>query len=530
MLPRLPALVFLLGSSVAFAADSSAERGRAAYAVYCASCHQFAGEGVRGVFPPLASSDYLMADKERSIRIALQGTSGPIRVNDAMYNTVMPPPVGIDDQKVADVLTYVRTAWGNRGDAVTVAEVQAMRGKIAAEQAQKPDPYAPLPAAPAGFKIREVAKLPVHGVRLASMPGANWILVLNNLGDIYRLDPATGDLTRVLGVEEYANVGDGVIAALGMTIDSKKRLYVATNQRVPEYPVDMDRVVIFRSEPLGAAGEPKLRPWLRTSYPWGVGPYNHGVGHMAEGPDGLLYVVSGSRTDGGEAGTDPNLFKGGETEITAGIWQLNPNDARPAIKMYARGIRNAWSFAWTDKGELFSASNGPDADFAEEMDHIEEGKHYGFPYQFADTEKRPYAHTPVGPPGLKFTYAVRNFGPAAGGSPDNPMATFHPHSSPAGMVFCGADWPESVRGKMLIGRFGNFLGDYNVGFDILAATLTRNAAGAYEARMDTFLAPLGRPIDLLQVGKKLYILEYTRPTDKTSNRPMTPGRILELSW
>src|SRR6185503_18909 len=138
-----------------------------------------------------------------------------------------------------------------------------------------------------------------------------------NLGDIYRLEPATGNLTRVLGVEEYAKVADGVIAALGMTIDSKKRLYVATNQRVKAYPVEMDRVVIFRSEPLDASGQPKLKSWLRTSYPWGVGPYNHGVGHMAEGPDGKLYVVSGSRTDGGEAGTSPTLYTGGETEITA---------------------------------------------------------------------------------------------------------------------------------------------------------------------------------------------------------------------
>jgi hypothetical protein len=48
--------------------------------------------------------------------------------------------------------------------------------------------------------------------------------------------------------------------------------------------------------------------------------------------------------------------------------------------------------------------------------------------------------------------------------------------------------------------------------------------------MTTFFAPLARPIDFLQVGKKLYILEYTRPVGKHGTRPMNPGRILELSW
>lgn len=537
MSARLPAFapVALLSGALALScggAESSTaeERGRAAYAVHCASCHQFAGEGVRGVFPPLAGSDYLMADKERSIRIALQGISGLLKINGLDYHGVMPPPLGMDDRTVADVMTFVRSAWTNAGDAVTVAEVQAARAKIAADEAKQPDPYAPLPAPPAGFKIREVVKLPVHGVRLATMPGVNWIFVLNNLGDVFRLEPATGNLVRILATKDYAPVEDGIIAALGMTIDSQRRLYVATNQRLKTRPFETDRVVIFRSAPLDVSGTPMLKPWLRTSYPWGVGPYNHGVGHMAEGPDGLLYVNSGSRTDGGEPGTDPNLSKDGETEITAGIWQLDPREEVPKIKMFAPGIRNAWSFAWNDRGDLFSASNGPDADFPEELDFVTEGRHYGFPFQFADTETKPYPHTPLAPPGLKFTYAVRNFGPAAGGSPASPIASFHPHSSPAGMVFCGPDWPESVRGKMLIGRFGNFLGDYNVGFDILAVALQKNGAGIYEARMETFLAPVARPMDLLQIGKKLYVLEYTRPTDKTSGRPMNPGRILELSW
>ena len=82
----------------------------------------------------------------------------------------------------------------------------------------------------------------------------------------------------------------------------------------------------------------------------------------------------------------------------------------------------------------------------------------------------------------------------------------------------------------MIGRFGNLLKEETYGFDLLGVALQRNAAGVYKAHMEKFLAPLARPLDLLQVGRNLYILEYTRPIDRSSSRPMNPGRILELSW
>lgn len=541
MLPRalavtLPLLASLSAPAAAHA-ESSPGAGATLYQINCSACHQATGEGLKGIFPPLAQSDYLLADKERSIRIALQGIGGPIVVNGVEYQGVMPAPAPMDDQQVADVLTYVRSAWGNRGDAVTPAEVKQVRAALAATDADKNDPFAPLPPPPAGYRLREVVRLPVHAVKLATMPGVDWLLVLNNSGELYRLEPATGNLARVLVAKDYAELGAGKIDVLGMTIDSKKRLYLVTNQRVAEQPWHINRVVIFRSEPLDATGVPRLKPWLRSSYPWGFSYYNHGVCHIAEGPDGLIYVSSGARTDGGEV--DGGIFKketiywkGGETDTTAAIWRIDPNADVPKIEVFARGIRNAWTFAWNDRGDLFSVSNGPDAHRPEEMDHVEQGKHYGFPYQYADfpATDKPYPYTPEVPPGLTITPAIRNFGPAGGGSATKPIATFDAHSSPAGMLFCNADWPAPLRGKMLVGRFGNFLLDDSYGYDILAVDLQRNAANVYEARMTTFFAPLARPIDFLQVGKKLYILEYTRPVGKHGTRPMNPGRILELSW
>ena len=517
------------------AADNTAqlERGRAAFAIHCASCHQPSGEGLKGVFPPLAASDFLVADLPRSIRIVLQGISGELRVNGVVYNGTMPPLVGLEDDKVADVLTYVRSAWGNQAGAVTPRDVAAVRAKIAAEEKRQTDPFAPLPKPPAGFQLREVVKLPTHAVRLTGIRGKKWLYVLGSLGDIFRLEPDSGNMVRVLAAKDYTDRagGAGAIEARGMTIDSKKRLYVVVNQRTPAQPFHLNRVTIFRSPPLDEEGMTvSLKPWLKTSYPWGNSFYTHGVGHIAEGPDGMLYVGSGSRTDGGEEGTSSVIAKVRETEITAGLWQLDPNTESPVVKPYASGIRNAWTFAWNERGELFTASNGPDADVPEELDFVEAGKHYGFPYQYGVSEGKPYPHTPPVPVGVKPVHAIRNFGPAGGGSAERPIATFDPHSSPTGMIFCGPDWPEAYRGKFLLGRFGAMTGNREAGFDLLTIALQRNAAGIFEARTEVFLAPVARPIDQIQMGRKVYLLEYTRPTTYLTRRPMNPGRILELSW
>ena len=82
-----------------------------------------------GTFPPLAKSDYLMADKSRAIETVLNGLTGPIQVNGQRYNGVMPPMGHLKDDEIADILTYVRHSWGNEGDAVSTADVAAVRAK-----------------------------------------------------------------------------------------------------------------------------------------------------------------------------------------------------------------------------------------------------------------------------------------------------------------------------------------------------------------------------------------------------------------
>jgi nitrite reductase (NO-forming) len=106
------------------------EKGKQVYMNLCFACHQPDGKGLPGAFPPLARSDYMLADRDRSIRTVLKGMTGPVTVNGVTYNSAMPPQEAVlTDTQVADVLTYVYNAWGNTGDAFKAEQVKAIRNE-----------------------------------------------------------------------------------------------------------------------------------------------------------------------------------------------------------------------------------------------------------------------------------------------------------------------------------------------------------------------------------------------------------------
>jgi nitrite reductase (NO-forming) len=107
--------------------ERQVQAGEALFSGTCSVCHQLDGRGLPGVFPPLAGSDYFVSDKVRAIDIVINGLTGPIAVNGQDYDSVMPPMSQLNDDEIADILTYALNAWGNDGATITPAEVAEIR-------------------------------------------------------------------------------------------------------------------------------------------------------------------------------------------------------------------------------------------------------------------------------------------------------------------------------------------------------------------------------------------------------------------
>ena len=114
-------------------------KGQALFLAQCASCHQANGQGLPGVFPPLAGSDWLADNPERPLKIILAGLAGEATVKGTVYNGNMPAiGAALKDAQVAHILTYVNQAWGNAHPPVTDAQVAEIRKKIGARGQYSP--------------------------------------------------------------------------------------------------------------------------------------------------------------------------------------------------------------------------------------------------------------------------------------------------------------------------------------------------------------------------------------------------------
>ena len=119
-------------ATTAAAAKEQLPDGKQVFSTTCAACHQASGEGVPGVYPPLAGSEWVTGDEAKVVRILLHGVTGPIEVAGETFNSMMPPwGATLKDADIAAVLTYARSTWGNKGTPITAAKVAAIRAATA---------------------------------------------------------------------------------------------------------------------------------------------------------------------------------------------------------------------------------------------------------------------------------------------------------------------------------------------------------------------------------------------------------------
>lgn len=104
-------------------AQKQALDGKAVFMQNCATCHGREGRGQPGYFPPLANNPDLHKDRLFPVLVVLNGLAGPIEINGAKYNGVMPPFGHLSNAEVAAVVNYVREAWGEQKPAAAPVRV-----------------------------------------------------------------------------------------------------------------------------------------------------------------------------------------------------------------------------------------------------------------------------------------------------------------------------------------------------------------------------------------------------------------------
>ena len=108
----------------------------------CQTCHGKGGEGITAMAPPLNESNWVNGDKKKLISIVLFGLTGPVEVHGKVYKAPEisgdMPGIGASDEfsdvDIAQVLSYIRSAWKNNAGKVEAADVLQVRKQYTGRQ------------------------------------------------------------------------------------------------------------------------------------------------------------------------------------------------------------------------------------------------------------------------------------------------------------------------------------------------------------------------------------------------------------
>jgi mono/diheme cytochrome c family protein len=121
-------LVLLGVGAISMKSVAPPEKGKQIYEQTCLPCHQADAGGVPGMTPPLRKSPYVQGAPARLIGIVLQGLTNGVEIDGDTYTNPMPPfGATLKDEDIADVLSYLRSHFGNRAGPISKPQVSRIR-------------------------------------------------------------------------------------------------------------------------------------------------------------------------------------------------------------------------------------------------------------------------------------------------------------------------------------------------------------------------------------------------------------------
>ena len=281
--------------------------------------------------------------------------------------------------------------------------------------AQPPAPAVPAElTAPPGFTVSVFASGVTNGRLMAVSPDGVLFVARQSRGDVVALPDRDKD-----GKADSVDVVVADLTRPHSVAFNGGYLYIATNPAVMRVKY--------------ANGKVEGAPEKFVDLP--VSTSSHWTRTLGFGKDGKLYVSIGSSCNLCEE-EDPR-------RTTIMVYNADGTGGRP----YAKGLRNAIGFDWDPRtgvlwaDDMSEDGHGDDKP-ADEINRVEDGKHYGWPYLIDNNE-----------PNAKLTAAKGSLKPA---DATPPAFALQPHSSPIDLRFYTGDrFPAEYRGAMFVALHGS---------------------------------------------------------------------------
>ena len=325
---------------------------------------------------------------------------------------------------------------------------------------------------PEGFEISIYGGLAKQGGKSLAFGPDGYLYILTIDGQIFRLrDDYDNDHIADGRDVLYVNEASALDHAVGLAFGPDGALYVSDKGRIVQM-LDANSDGIYDS----------IKP-IVFDLPAMVYP-EHSNNGIAFGPDGKLYIGVGATTDHGPI----------QAKWESSILRMNPDGSD--LEVFATGFTNPSDLTFAPNGDLFTVDNAPQQlDMTlrylppEELDHVRQGRDYGFPNAFGKILP-------------------------AGNTSEPAITEFFPFTFSAGLVYYGVtQFPPAFRNGVFVAQLGtNAETGSNQGHSVIFVPLRPTADGTYTGDFQLFLQFLpewGEPSDVI-VGPDgaLYVLEY----------------------
>lgn len=132
--------IWVIGIGVALTISTSRcdykprNHGRVLYERHCQSCHMEKGQGLKGLYPPVANADFVVAQKEQLACIIRNGITTPVTVNGKLYDGMMAGNSQLTEAEISNLVHYLLKDLNQEEHVFEMIEIREQLANCKSEQ------------------------------------------------------------------------------------------------------------------------------------------------------------------------------------------------------------------------------------------------------------------------------------------------------------------------------------------------------------------------------------------------------------